>query len=166
MKLAFEIISLIILLGVMFVLSLIFSPPNSQWKIGTVKNEFDDPIKYIAEFYDSNGIRLTYHESNVDRFSFFRCDVVESTGAIGNADIKLQDQNKHCYETYWIYTKYDHRKMIDSYVIVGKDAMLLKRLILSNDAIKISFRDSAGLYIVKNIQCGGFDNICDKVRKK
>lgn len=166
MKDIVNIIGVVIIALVVSFLTVMLAPP--AWGVGSINNDFGDPIRYVATLKakDSVGISFTYIERSMEKFSTFLCDVEEQTGSIGVAKVKIQDGNGKEYSTQWDFIKYDPRTKQDHYMISLKEADLFRKLIRNNSSLKIVFIDSNGSKVLKTIQCNGFDKICKRAKEK
>lgn len=158
----FEIIALIGVVILISFISVIMAPP--YWSVNSIKDEFGDHVRYVAEYDDSMGMTIKYHDTIPKEMSYYTIEIAESTGTLGVVDVILQDVNDKQYITYWDCVGYSNRLKIDYYKISGKHSKLMTNLIRYNDEIKVLLKDSAGDYVLKTIRSGGFDKICKKVQ--
>ena len=142
----------------------IFSPP--AWEVSTINNDFGDPIKKVARVKDTVGVSLIHVEHLEEQDSYFICEIIEPTGSIGQAEVKLRSDNGKQFITYWDFVQYDPRTKTDRYEISGMSYQVMKELLRNNEEIKVSLKDSNGSNLIKTIRCTGFEKMVVTARNK
>lgn len=160
MKDVFNIVVIILMAICLGIISTVLAP--SEWEVSSIKNDFGDPIKNVACVKDTFGVSLTHIEHLDD--SYFVCEIIEPTGSIGNAQVKLRNDDGSQCITHWDFIRYDPRTKTDRYEITGAEYQKLKELLENNNTITVSLKDSIGSNLIKTIQCKGFDRMVVKSR--
>jgi len=164
MKDLFSLLCVLLMAVCVSFMAVIFSPP--AWEVGSIKNDFGYPVKSVAMVKDTVGVSLTHIEHLDEKNSYFICEIIEPTGSIGQAEVKLRSDNGKQFITYWDFVKYDSRTKVDRYEISGVNYQTLKELLRKNDTITMSLKDSTGSNLIKTIRCSGFEKMVVKARDK
>jgi len=160
----FNVVCLLLMACAVGFLVAMYTPP--AWEVSSIKNDFGYPIKNVACVKDTQGVSLIHVEHLEEQDSYFICDIIEPTGSIGQAEVKLRNDSGKQFIVYWDFIKYDPRTKVDRYEISGESYQVLKSLLIKNTTLTVSLKDSTGSNLIKTIRCAGFEKMVVKAREK
>ena len=144
-----------------YVLAL-FQPQS--WTVGSMNDEFGDPIRKVAKMdAKSDGI-VMYHVYNKTP-PLFIVEVYDSTGSVGDAQCIAKTSKGYDTISEWNFVYYDKRKHIDTYTVNGDSYYDLVKLLIKEQSFKIALTAKDQSTIIRTIKCSGFVESYKKTKK-
>jgi len=155
----------IIMIASLFViiyLVALFQPLS--WTVGTLADEFGDPIKTVAQMDTKSDGIVVYHVYNKTH-PLFIVEVYDSVGSVGEAQCIAKTSKGIDTLSDWNFVYYDKRKHVDTYTVNGDTYYDLVKLLVKEKSFKIALTSKDQSTVIRTIKCSGFVQSYKKTKR-